>query len=523
MRGKIVGRRTALAGSAALMGASLIRPREARAAKSLTVVLESEVTILDPHFTTVNITRTFATHVFDMLFAMNDKGEIKPQMVESWESSPDQLTWTFVLRDGLKWHDGASVTAADCVASLKRWATRDSLGKMLMADTVSLDASDAKTFKLVLKEPFPLLLDVLGKPNAPLPAMMPARLAATPADQRIAEPIGSGPFRFVKSEWRPGNTMVLERNPDYVPRKEAPDFLSGGKNVKIDTLTLRVMPDQSTGANALMAGEIDYMQYLPFDMLPLLEKERGVKLMGLGGLHQFQGNFRLNHAAPPFDNPAVRRVLWKLADQDAVLTAIGIPEKYRAKACGSFWMCGTPLSTDVGAGVAKVDLAAAREELKASGYKGEPVIVLEVAGSISQTASRVLCQNMRDVGFVVEQQPRDWPTVLARRSKKDGWSMFPVYSNGTDMFSPLTHFYVASTCNDFPGWSCDERIPKLLKEFTRATSLDDRRKIAADIQAASYDLVPSVMWGQFTIPAGYRGDLKGLIQSSYPMFWEVDR
>ena len=518
-----IGRRTALAGSAALAGVSLIRPREARAAKALTVVLESEVTILDPHVITATITRTFGLHVFDMLFAMNEKGEIKPQMVDTYEASPDKLTWSFVLRDGLKWHDGAAVTAEDCVASLKRWSVRDPLGKMLMADTETLEAKDSKTIRLVLKQPFPLLLDVLGKPNAPLPVMMPARLAATPADQRIGDPIGSGPFRFLKSEWRPGNAMVLERNPDYVPRKEAPDFLAGGKDVKIDQLVLRVMPDQSTGANALIAGEIDYMQYLPFDMLPILEAEKNVKLMGLGGIHQFQGNFRLNHAFPPFDNPAVRKVLWKLVDQDATLTAIGVPDKYRTKNCPSFWMCGTPFSTDAGSGGAKVDLAAAKAELAASGYKGEPVVILEVAGSISQTASRVLVQNMRDVGFVVEQQPRDWPTVLARRAKKEGWSMFPVYSNGTDMYSPLTHFYVAATCNDFPGWSCDNRIPDLLKAFTRAATPEERKKIAADIQVISYELVPALMWGQFTIPAGYRTELKGLIQSSYPMFWQVQR
>lgn len=523
MRNIGIGRRTALAGGAALAGVSLIRPREARAAKALTVVLESEVTILDPHVITATITRTFGLHVFDMLFAMNEKGEIKPQMVDTYEASPDRLTWSFVLRDGLKWHDGAAVTAEDCVASLKRWSVRDPLGKMLMADTETLEAKDSRTIRLVLKQPFPLLLDVLGKPNAPLPVMMPARLAATPADQRIGDPIGSGPFRFLKSEWRPGNAMVLERNPDYVPRKEAPDFLAGGKDVKIDQLVLRVMPDQSTGANALIAGEIDYMQYLPFDMLPILEAEKNVKLMGLGGIHQFQGNFRLNHAFPPFDNPAVRKVLWKLVDQDATLTAIGVPDKYRTKNCPSFWMCGTPFSTDAGSGGAKVDLAAAKAELAASGYKGEPVVILEVAGSISQTASRVLVQNMRDVGFVVEQQPRDWPTVLARRAKKEGWSMFPVYSNGTDMYSPLTHFYVAATCNDFPGWSCDNRIPELLKAFTRAATPEERKKIAADIQVISYDLVPALMWGQFTIPAGYRTELKGLIQSSYPMFWQVQR
>ena len=137
----------------------------------------------------------------------------------------------------------------------------------------------------------------------------------------------------------------------------------------------------------------------------------------MGGIHQFQGNFRLNHTTAPFDNPAVRKVLWKLVDQDATLTAIGVPERYRAKSCDSFWMCGAPLSTDAGAAGNKFDLAAAKAELKASGYKGEPVIVMEVAGSISQTASRLLVQNMKDI-TTVEQQPRDWSTILARRAKR---------------------------------------------------------------------------------------------------------
>jgi peptide/nickel transport system substrate-binding protein len=203
-------------------GSNAIRPREARAAKAMTVVLESEVTILDPHYITATITRTFGLHVFDMLFAMNERGEIKPQMVESWASSPDRLIWSFTLRPGLKFHDGASVTAADCVASLKRWSVRDALGKLLFAATASIEASDDRTFRIALKEPFPLMLEVLGKPNAPLPVIMPARLAATPADQRIPEPIGSGPFRFLKDQWRPGNAMMLERNPDYVPRPEPP-------------------------------------------------------------------------------------------------------------------------------------------------------------------------------------------------------------------------------------------------------------------------------------------------------------
>ena len=120
-----------------LIGAGLALPAlvagTAHAAGTINVVLESEVVILDPHATTAAITRTFATHVFDTLFAMDGQGMIRPQMVEAWETSADGLTWNFRLRDGLQWHDGTPVTAQDCVASLERWAPRDALGRMLWA------------------------------------------------------------------------------------------------------------------------------------------------------------------------------------------------------------------------------------------------------------------------------------------------------------------------------------------------------------------------------------------------------
>ena len=518
-----IGRRGILAGSSALAASGIIRPREARAAKPVVAVWESEVVILDPHMITATITRTFGTHVFDTLFGMNEAGEVKPQMLEAYEASADKLTWNFRLRTGLKWHDGEPVTSADCVASLNRWMPRDPLGRMLKAATGSLETTDARSFRLVLAQPFPMLLQVLGKPNAPLPVIMPQKIMAEAGDGRIKTIIGSGPFRFVASQWKPGASMLLERNPDYMARAEPADFLSGGKKVMIDQLDLRVMPDANTGSNALTAGEIDYMQFLPFETLDLLEKNRNLRVFGAMGIHMYQGNFRLNHATAPFDNPKVRQVMWKLVDQASILEAIGIPAKYRFDRCDSFWMCDTPYSTLEGAGAAKYDVAAAKAELAASGYKGEPVITMNVAGSISETASRVLEQAMKQAGFNVQPQQMDWGTVLARRAKKEGWSMFPVYSNGTDMLNPLTHFYVAATCGDFPGWSCDSRIPILLEQFTKADGLAAQKKLAAEIQKASYELTPAVMWGQFTRPAGYRTTLKNFIESSYPMFWQVEK
>ncbi|KAJ8135080.1 hypothetical protein OY671_011707, partial [Metschnikowia pulcherrima] len=158
-------------------------------------VSESEVVIFEPHFTTAAITRTFGTHVFDTLFAMDGRGDIRPQMVESFETSDDKLTWKFKSRDGSRWHSGEPVTAADCVASLNRWAPRDALGRMSASATASLTADGPRKFTIRSKQPFPLMSPTLGKANAPSPVMMPERSAMTPGDQRITTPIGSGPFR----------------------------------------------------------------------------------------------------------------------------------------------------------------------------------------------------------------------------------------------------------------------------------------------------------------------------------------
>src|ERR1700741_1728773 len=100
-----------------------------------------------------------------------------------WTVSADKLTYTFTLRDGLKWHDGKPVTADDCVASLKRWGTRDGMGQKLMEYTASLDAADAKTIVLKLKEPYGLVLESIAKPSSVVPFMMPKRLAETPSRQ----------------------------------------------------------------------------------------------------------------------------------------------------------------------------------------------------------------------------------------------------------------------------------------------------------------------------------------------------
>src|SRR6476660_7383716 len=214
-------KRTTLASALSVVALSAALTSQAFAAgKTITAVMHSDLRVTDPILTTAYITRDHGYMVYDTLLATDSNFKIQPQMAD-WKVSDDKLTYTFTLRDGLKWHDGAPVTAEDCVASLQRWGKNDGMGQKLMDFTASLEATDDKTITLKLKEPYGLVLESIGKPSSLVPFMMPKRMAETPAGQQIKEQIGSGPFQFVQAEFQPGVKAVYVKNPDYVPRTEA--------------------------------------------------------------------------------------------------------------------------------------------------------------------------------------------------------------------------------------------------------------------------------------------------------------
>jgi peptide/nickel transport system substrate-binding protein len=296
-------------------------------AKTITAVMHSDLRTIDPEFTTAYITRDHGYMVYDTLLAMDANFKIQPQMAD-WKVSDDKLTYTFTLRDGLKWHDGTPVTAEDCVASLKRWARNDGMGQKLMDFTANLEATDAKTITLKLKEPYGLVLESIGKPSSYAPFMMPKRLAETPPGQQIKEQIGSGPFKFVQAEFQPGVKAVYEKNRDYVPRQEPPSWTAGGKVVKVDRVEWITMADAQTAANALQSGDIDFMEAPAFDILPMLEADKDIKVDTLSKLG-FQTGGRMNFLYPPFDNVKVRRAAFMALNQKDVLNAlVGNPEYY---------------------------------------------------------------------------------------------------------------------------------------------------------------------------------------------------
>ena len=252
----------------------------AEAQKTLRVVMHSDLKIVDPIWTTAYIVRNHGYMIYDTLFAQDANGEIKPQMADTYAVSDDKLTHTITLRDGLLWHDGAPVTAEDCAASIKRWGARDSVGQKLMSFVETISASDAKTIVIKLKSPTGLVLIGLGKPSSNVPFMMPKRVADTDPNTQISDFTGSGPFVFNKDMWKPGDKTTYVKFDKYKPRSEPASGLAGGKVVKVDRVEWRAMSDQQQIANALLSGEIDFVEQPKHDLIPLYKKDASMVVNG---------------------------------------------------------------------------------------------------------------------------------------------------------------------------------------------------------------------------------------------------
>src|SRR6202165_3753035 len=501
------------------------------AGKTITAVMHSDLRVIDPLFTTAYITRDHGYMVYDTLLATDSNFKIQPQMAD-WKVSDDKLTYTFTLRDGLKWHDGTPVTAEDCVASLKRWSQNDSMGQKLVDFTFSIEATDAKPITLKLKEPYGLVLESIGKPSSYVPFMMPKRLAETPPDQQINEQIGSGAFKFAQAEFRPGVKAVYEKNKDYVARKEPPSWTAGGKVVKVDRVEWITMPDAQTAVNALQSGDIDFMEVPPWDILPVLAANKDLKIETLNKLG-FQTLGRMNFLYPPFDNVKVRRAALLAMNQKDVLDAlVGHPEYY--KICGAFFVCNTPLGTEAGAEklIKGGGMADAKKLLAESGYDGTPIVIMAPSDVVTLKAQPIVAaQLLRNAGFRVDVQAADWQTVVSPRTskkppKEGGWNMFFTNVVAADVMNPIANVQISGRGKNggWFGWPNDPKMEALRDAFARSSSPEEQKKIAAEIQEEAYDQVIYIPLGQYRVANAWRKSLSGVLDGpATPVFWNIEK
>jgi peptide/nickel transport system substrate-binding protein len=242
----------------------------------------------------------------------------------------------------------------------------------------------------------------------------------------------------------------------------------------------------------------------------------------------------MNFLYPPFDNPKVRRAAFLAMSQKPVLDAlVGDPKYYSV--CGAVFGCDTPNATDVGAqSLIKGDgMAEAKKLLAESGYDGTPVVIMAPTDVTTLKAQPIVAaQQLRDAGFKVEVQATDWQTVVTRRAsqkpiKEGGWNMFFTNWVGADILNPIANVSTSGrgkTNGGWFGWTEDAKLEELRDKYARATSADEQKKLAAEVQKEVYDKVIYIPLGEYKVPSVWRTSLTGVTAgAAVPVFWNIDK
>jgi peptide/nickel transport system substrate-binding protein len=524
-------RRTFLAASAATLALPAVV--QAQSKRVLKFIPQSDLAVLDPVWTTAYVTRNHGYMVFDTLYGQTGQEEgfkATPQMVAGHVVENDGKTWKLTLRDGLMFHTGEKVLARDCVASIKRWGARDAFGQALMARTDELSAPDDRTILFRLKQPFALLPDAMCHGASNMCAIMPQRIAETDPFKQFTEVVGSGPFRFKVDERVQGSLFVYERFEGYKPRENGePSFTSGPKIVNFDRVEWHVQPEPATKAAAIQAGEMDWWENPPADLLPLLKKNNiTVEITDhTGGLFML----RPNHLYPPFDKPAVRRALLGAIDQREFMIAMqGQDTSLWSVPCG-FFPPVSPLASDAGMEVltARRDYAAVKKALADAGYAGEKVVLMGATDQPQNFPLALVAADMlKRVGVNVDYQATDWGMVVQRRAltkppAEGGWNLFCTGFSGLDFFTPASHLPLRGNGKGaWFGWPDDPKAEALREAWFNAPDLAAQKQVGREIQLQAFQNVPYYPLGVAQSPTAYRQDITG-VPEGFVIFWNVRR
>jgi peptide/nickel transport system substrate-binding protein len=502
------------------------------AARTLKAVMHGDLTVLDPIWTTANMTAYHGAMLYDTLFGLNGELKPEPQMVSKWGVSDNKLDYTFELRDGLKFSDGAAVTSDDVVASVKRWAARSGSGQHMMQRVKDIARKDEKSFTINLKEPYGLVLEALCSTSTPVCYIMRKKEADTNPQEKITEYVGSGPFTFNEKETKQGAQYVYDRNPNYVPRTGGTTVgMAGPKIAKLDRVIYQNIGDSTTAMAALQAGEIDFYETPPIDLIGNLEGDKNLTIDVLNKTGNI-GWLRMNFLHPPFNNVDARRAMQILLNQEDFMKATFGNAKYYRK-CSSNFGCGVPMENDANTAWFKQapDLAQAKALLAKSGYKGEPIVLMQATNiDFMRNSADLIAGALRSIGANVQVASSDWGGVVTRRANKNapdqgGWNLFITWADGNSVSSPIALAgHAAVGDKGWFGWPSDETHEKLRDKWALAPTLEDKQKVAREIQENAWNFVPHVWLGQWVQPTARRANVKGFLYCPGVIpFWNVEK
>jgi peptide/nickel transport system substrate-binding protein len=462
-----------------------------------------------------------AYQITDSLVQFDPGMELQPRVASSWELSGDGRTFTFRLRDGVRWHDGRPVTAADVLFSVELArdpAVENRIFGSQFDGLASLEAPDDSTVVARYAEPGADLLEAWRLPL--LPRHLAERGAELLTGSYASHPVGCGPFRFVR--YRPGEEIVLEANDDYWDGRPT-----------VDRLTFRIYPDQRTGFQALLKGDLDIMVVTPDLWREALEGPHAERFGSLVyyRLNVWQIGLNQDGSNPFFADARVRRALLHAVDRDRFIDNVlhGL-----ARPAVTTYHPDLPW-TDRGIAPVRFDPEAAARLLDEAGWTdrdgdgvrerdGRPfeftLLIFTSTQGINDDMAAWLQQSWSDLGVRAEIEKLEWQHFRARRAEH----RFEAAMAGISFTPSPDHFELYHSSASRGGYNhvsfADAEVDRLLERGRSVTDPDERREIYRELQRRLHDLQPIMALLHFATPVLHDRRLQG-IQPSPLDYWRT--
>lgn len=489
-------------------------PENAKYRDTLHIAVTQQSPSLDLHKNSSLVARQICDGtVWEKLVTLNAKAEAVPELAEKFEAANEGKTLTFVLRKGVKFHDGSEMKADDVVASMNRWIEGFSSAGTMVGDA-RFSKVDDYTVKIDGKSSLILLPAMIA--GAAQPASITTAAACKNEDGNgfLKDYIGTGPYKF--SEWKQDQYIKLERFADYVPygtKGAEMDGWSGYKAAPTKTLQFDLVADQATQSAGLEAGQYDVGYNISYDDYARLESNPNLKTVSSQmGSVALVFNHKQGIASKQYFRAAVNTAL----DFDELLTA----SYGKGYELGSSYMdAGQPFwNSDAGKeNYNQKDAEKAKKILTENGYKGETFTILVSTLSKMDNMAIAMKAQLEKIGIPVKLTVVDWATLTEYR--KDA-AKFDLYiTSFAEVPVPSLKLYFGAK---YPGWSDDAKLQTLFKEMTSAPTLEEAKAKWSELQGYSWEYLPIICPGHYMGMFAWQKNVVGInMYSGGPRFWNA--
>jgi peptide/nickel transport system substrate-binding protein len=460
-------------------------------------------------------------HMVEGLVAFKEDTSIGPMLADSWDISQDGLSYTFHLRQGVKFHNGAVMTSDDVVWSFKRYLDPATQWRCLSefdghgyAKIVAVEAPDPQTVIVRLDQPTALFLATLARPDCGQTAVL-HRDSLGPDGKWIA-PVGTGPFKF--GEWKRGQYIELTRFDGYVSRSEPRSGYTGAKQVDVDKVRINFIPDTSAARAGLLSGSLDIVNNLSIPDLDDLKDRPEVKLsiapaLGLTGI-------LLQSKDPLLKDVRIRRALALSLDTKEIADVV---MEGTARENNSALPVGSPYYGPVEAQGYTQNIAEAKKLLIQAGYTGQPIKLIANKRYSYVFDAAVLVQAMAEsVGIKIEIEVLDWATQLDRYNRGDYQAMSFVFSSRLDPSLSFEMLTGPKATQPRKVWDNPD-AQKMLRESMLTFDKDKRQSLFDEMHRRFIADVPMIVLFNGSELAATGKNVVGFAGWPYgePRFWGV--